>query len=231
MIFHDQGYVESTEAALAAAPSRTLKLRKWGRVEGTLRVGTKPAEGERIVLEPDRSIPDWMNNIYFSYQATTDRMGRFVFEHVLPGKARIARSIRSSPKSRMACNFLSVEVEPGATAGIRIGGTGRPVIGRFTKPAESDFTIDWKLTRRWLRLKDRRNEPMAYAIHIEDDGSFRIEDVSSGTYELSLTIVDRYANDRKPLAEVERTVVVPEMEGGQSVEPLDLGAIEMKPIP
>jgi hypothetical protein len=272
MVFHDRGYAEATEAALAAAPSRALTLREWGRVEGTLRVGTKPAADERIALYPHQRIlinnrqrerPEWMDHIYFGYEATTDRMGRFAFDRVIPGPASVGRSIRVSPNSWMTCSQEVIKVEPGETAKVRIGGKGRPVIGRFVKPAESDLAIDWSHARQWLQLKrppyrqpqgatqeERaesyqkwletdegkayqawQNDRRHHGFRIEDDGSFRIDDVTSGAYDLSLTIQDGARNNRKPLVTAGRTVVVPEMEGGQSVEPLDLGTIELVPNP
>lgn len=261
MAFHDQGYAEITEAALAAAPARALKLRKWGRVEGVLRVGTKPAADEQIMLNTKRSDYERFGHISFNYQTKTDRMGRFVFERVTPGTVLVSRGIATAPRQMSFGPWKAVEVAPGETAKVRIGGTGRPVIGRFAKPAESDLAIDWTRTRHRLELKapprpqlrgatkeerikeyqkwittdagkaydawqkDRRS----YAFRIETDGSFRIDDVTAGTYDIFVAVLDSYANDRKTLAEAERIVTVPEMEGGQSVEPLDLGTIEVAP--
>jgi hypothetical protein len=263
MAFHDQGYAEITEDALAKVPSHSLTLRKWGRVEGTLRVGTKPAPGEQVMLNPKRSISERFGHISFDYHAKTDRRGRFTFERVIPGPASVSRGIATAPRQMSYGPWKAIEVEPGGTAKVRIGGTGRPVIGRFARPAESDLPIDWTRSRHQFRLKPPpihdpghvtkeerakwyqkwittdegkaylayQNERRFYAFRIETDGSFRIDDVTAGTYELSVAILDRYANDRKTLAEAERIVIVPEMEGGQSVEPLDLGAIEIVPAP
>jgi hypothetical protein len=91
--------------------------------------------------------------------------------------------------------------------------------------------------RKWLETDEGKayqawqNHRRNHAFRLEDDGSFRIDDVTSGTYDLSLTILDGGPNKGKPLVTAERTVVVPEMEGGQSVEPLDLGTIELVPTP
>ena len=229
------------------------------------RHGGAAESAERILAagEPGMNESEWMDQIYFGYDATTDRMGRFVFDRVIPGTASVGRSIRVSPNSWATYSREVIEVEPGETAKVWIGGEGRPVIGRFVKPDQFELAIDWSHSRHWLQLKrppyrqpqgateeeraesyrkwletdegkayqawqkDRRN----HAFRIEDDGSFRIDDVTSGTYDLSLTILDGGPNNGKPLVTAKRTVVVPEMEGGQSVEPLALGTIELVPPP
>jgi hypothetical protein len=263
MAFHDQGYADSDETDLAASPSRTLKLREWGRIEGTLRVGTKPATEEQVVLNPKRSNLERFSRIFFRYEAKTDRLGRFVFDRVMPGPANISRGIATAPHQMGFGPWQAVEVAPGETAKVRIGGMGRPVIGRFTRPAESELPIDWTHTRHRFQLKpppepqlrgatkeERLKEYQKwittdegkafeawqkdcrfYAFRIETDGSFRVDDVTAGTYELIVSALESGANGRKPLAEAERIVVVPEMEGGRSVEPLDLGTIEIAPAP
>jgi beta-lactamase regulating signal transducer with metallopeptidase domain len=263
MAFHDQGYAEVTEDALAKTPARSLTLHKWGRVEGTLRVGTKPAADERVVLNPKRADIERFGRMFFSYEAKTGRLGRFAFERVVPGPANISRGIATAPNQMGFGPWKTIEVEPGGTARVRIGGTGRPIIGRFARPAESDLPIDWMHIRHQFRLKSPpgpqlrgatkeervkeyqkwittdegkaydawQKDRRFYAFRIETDGSFRIDDVTAGTYELFVTALDGAANGRKPLAEAERIVIVPEMEGGQSVEPLDLGTIEIVPTP
>jgi beta-lactamase regulating signal transducer with metallopeptidase domain len=257
MVFHERGYAEATEAQLAELPAHALTLQSWGRVEGTIRVGARPGARESVTLNPKRTIaPDDMH-IYFGYEVNADTQGRFTFERVRPGSATVSRTIRRTPNSFAFGPWVPVEVRPSETAHVSIGGTGRPVIGRVVRRAGENITIDWALSRSMFRLRPPpidepanmtqeqrtawynkwsstaegkaylayQNGEGFYAFGIERDGSFRIDDVRPGTYSLRIEPTD---NERNPIATAERTVVVPEMNGGRSDEPLDLGAIELK---
>jgi hypothetical protein len=61
------------------------------------------------------------------------------------------------------------------------------------------------------------------------DRSFRIDDVVAGTYELIVQALD--ARNGRVIAAAARTLVVPEMPGGRSDQPLDLGTLEMLSVP
>ena len=67
------------------------------------------------------------------------------------------------------------------------------------------------------------------------DGSFRIEDVEAGTYDLVIVVDEPPHNPQdspshKALGTARREVIVPEMPGGRSDEPLDLGTIPLVPV-
>ena len=49
---------------------------------------------------------------------------------------------------------VGVEVAPGATARLTMGGTGRPVIGKVTTPAEIAGPIDWTYSHNNLIPKE-----------------------------------------------------------------------------
>ncbi len=71
---------------------------------------------------------------------------------------------------------------------------------------------------------------------LDKDGSFRVEDVEAGAYDLIFVINEPSRDPQgsppamhgsgRPAA----TVTVPEMPGGRSDEPLDLGTIPLVPI-
>ena len=67
----------------------------------------------------------------YGYTTVTDQQGRFAFDRVVPGRV----TGRRTPPPRRACHAWGwqepVEVKPGQTARVRIGGKGRPVIGRI----------------------------------------------------------------------------------------------------
>jgi hypothetical protein len=76
------------------------------------------------------------------------------------------------------------------------------------------------------RLHSRRT----YSLDIEADGSFTIDDVPPGAYELSGTLFDpvgepfRFEDSRK-IGSVNKNVAIPESADGQSAPDLDLGAV------
>jgi peroxiredoxin len=68
-----------------------------------------------------------------------------------------------------------------------------------------------------------------YTFRIDEDGSFRIEDVIAGKYDFTVWIQERRRGPGRPeeIAGYYGTIEVPEMPGGRSDEPLDLGELEL----
>jgi thiol-disulfide isomerase/thioredoxin len=78
------------------------------------------------------------------------------------------------------------------------------------------------------RWKKRRN----YAVKIEHDGTFRVEDVPADKYQLRISVheppVGRQCGFGELIGWVHHEFDVPEMPGGRSDEPLDIGALELE---
>ncbi|HKI43177.1 MAG TPA: hypothetical protein VKA66_23025, partial [Mycobacterium sp.] len=238
-----------------ATPTVDLKVRPWGRIEGALRIGHRPGIGETLNLAYERqgdtnaAIPHWGGT------ARTADEGRFVFERVIPGEVTISREIllKQSASSRTVGNShtVGVDVAPGATARLTMGGTGRPVAGKVILPNGSAGPIDWTYSNNSLIPKPTMFQKLfgfgarkgtsvprgvGYTIKLEADGSFRVEDVEPGTYDL-LIVVNQPPRDpfgiglgTNVLATAHRELVVPPMPGGRSDEPLDVGAIPVVAI-
>ena len=122
----------------------------------------------------------------------------------------------------MPCWRESVEVKPGQTVQVTIGGKGRPVIGRIVLDGTPESPIDWT-----------RNEPVEIGLfaasNIDKDGRFRIEDVPSGRHMLDVRVnAPNHGPAGHVIGRVKRDFTVPEMPDGRSNEPLDLGTITVK---
>src|SRR5437867_7924397 len=80
-------------------------------------------------------------------------------------------------------------------------------------------------------MKEARKNHRYYALRVAEDGSFRIENVLSGTYQLSIHLTepsgDRFGSG-PPIGNLTRDVVVPEIPGGVADQPLDLGALTIQ---
>lgn len=69
-----------------------------------------------------------------------------------------------------------------------------------------------------------------YALNFSQDGSFRVEDVPGGKYNLRIELHESGGSQpfNQPLiGQLTREVIVPDSPGGRSDEPFDLGALEM----
>jgi len=142
VVIHDQGVAEVMEDEFLASPE--IYLEKWGRVEGTLYIGSRPAAGERIYMYTQQTSNDPMGcNFQFSYNVTTDEQGNFVIERVMPGQLKISKAVLSEDGRRTTySNWKNIEVAAGQITYVVIGGEGRTVFGKLTKP--SIVAPDWQ---------------------------------------------------------------------------------------
>ena len=136
---------------------------------------------------------------------------------------------------------------------MNLGGTGRPVVGKLTAPAELAGRVNWFQTHNKLTAKPTPADRLSTALKdpsrasggrvarqpwfviLDKDGSFRIEDVLAGTYDLNFVVLEPPLVPSAPptnpaMAKARREVTVPAMPGGRSDEPLDLGTIPLVPI-
>jgi thiol-disulfide isomerase/thioredoxin len=259
IVLHDSGFAERTAAQLAG--DADVVVRPWGRVEGTLRIGPRPGAGERVKLFPERPEEPDQPHPYFDYQGTTDADGRFVIDRVLPGSASVSRVIPLGERSTGYSHNVPVEVEAGRTARVNLGGTGRPVVGRVVVPEGAGTPVDLShgfhslslkrakvtppegldeaQTNQWYRAWNDSEEGRAYrrsrrdyAVKVEPDGSFRVDDMPAGTYQLTISVHEPPIGTQcglgtNRLGSTRREFTVPEMAGGRGDEPLDLGTIEL----
>jgi RNA polymerase sigma factor (sigma-70 family) len=96
-----------------------LRLQPWSCVEGTLRIGSQPGANKTVWIH---KVQQFGGPLYFQahLNAITDGDGRFSFEGVPPGEWE------TWPHN------VKLQVVPGQTNRLSLGGMGRKVIGRIT---------------------------------------------------------------------------------------------------
>jgi protocatechuate 3,4-dioxygenase beta subunit len=240
----DAGFADASSEEFAK--SGKLVLQAWGRIEGGVRIGARFGVNQEVMFQPDRSNRQVrIDSFDYNYSTWTDDRGRFQFDRVVPGPVTVARVVRDNPNPRgvfgeLSCWQERVEVKPNQTARVTIGGKGRPVIGRVVLDGTPEAPVDWTANlpvmlgvpaeqsdpKRFGRL---RNGSALFAAHPDKDGRFRIEDVPAGQYELELAVNGppdpRFVGPGSEIGRVKMSVSVPEVPGGRSNDPFDLGTI------
>ncbi len=231
VVLHDDGYAQMTDDELTNSSDVTLL--PWATVCGKLMIGNEPGVNEDIRLIFDRSNEQNGLEIYQEYRTVTDSNGSFVFERVCPGNARVFREIKIGDNSTRFSHGVRVEIKPGQKHNVSIGGTGRPVTGKIIIPDYIKDKFNWQYSDYSMRI----NSPNSYTqfgFRIETDGSFRVDDVPSGDYTLDFNAYGPPPDDRTYRGEriglLSRSFNVPEIPGGRSDEPLELGNLELQII-
>ena len=214
----------------------TVTLEPWGRIEGTLWHYNEVVTNEpvRVFFAYQDGVPFWGPES--GANTKTDDHGRFSCDFIPPGHFGVTSAGMGE----------RVTVKSGQTAVIKLGRSGRPVVGTFKirnpdgaiEPADgfryAFFTstdLGAKTREEWEAL---RKQPIwentftnfhARPVQCAKDGSFRIDQVEPGKYWLSVETSAMAASHRLWLAGG-RKVEIP-ASNPMVREPLDLGLIEV----
>jgi len=148
-IRHDTGFKRLPQQEWQALDrNKTITLEPWGRIEGTVNVGTQPGKNVQVecsVLFQDGHFHNSNEPmVHMHYEATADESGKFSFDRVAPSFARVARTMtyhNHGVHNHDAQSFLAldrIELKPGEMATVTLGGVGRPVVGKLVLPEELD---------------------------------------------------------------------------------------------
>ena len=243
---NEQGYAYSAAGNTPTVPD--LVLIPWARIEGVMYIDGRPAV-EKSVTHRAHSPYAWETQtnrpgigrlllpgpcVEFEGDATCDDTGHFVLDRVAAGTNEVLHLVMN-PRTHLLIELhkVSLLVKPGETAHVTMG-MGRPVVGRFVLPPGLQGPSNWSAYEGKLYAKSSDGENSAgsdYPVIINSDGSFRIDGVPPGTYELHLATNMILANgclftNRMDYPGHEFTM--PEMSGASSSEALDLGRVEVK---
>ena len=248
IVVHEKGYGQITVADLVK--KHELILQPWARVEGTLREGSKPLAGEWIYLSRTH-LGSQIERATFRTQheirTQTDGAGHYVFPRVVPGDAWISfRTYWTQTRY--------FDLQSGQTNIADIGGRGRPITGRVAlanidaqvrfhgsvwprTPHQMRLPPNWSelskeertaFTAAWEKSPDAKlynQEKCNLNFEVAADGTFIVPDVTAGDYRLWISS----KAPSVPISRADIAFTVPEMPGGRSDEPLDVGEIKTYP--
>jgi len=136
IILHDTGSAETSKS------DTKVTLKSWGQVEGTVYIGSKPATQAMVALHRSEPYDPNSPRCYMGYTATSDQNGKFRFNRVFPGDWTATRGVRHGNMTSFT-NGSRVTVKPGETSQVKIGGIGRPVVGRLVLPKDEKVEVNW----------------------------------------------------------------------------------------
>lgn len=105
--------------------------------------------------------------------------------------------------------------------------------GSLDQQARRDWHEKWSNSdegREYLKAQEEAQSARKYfSLVIGPGGSFRVEDVPAGRYELRIQVLTSRNDPRAGLAaSLTHEFIIPEMPGGRSDKPLDLGKLTLK---
>jgi peroxiredoxin len=230
-----------------------LLLKPWGRIEGVAKTGTKPAAKISVMIAPKQGLTSLLNYDFEMFRTTTGDDGRFNFDRVPAVASQLVRLTPMGGNGWRWNDQTPIDVKPGQTTRVTFGGAGRPVIGKLTS-SQPGQEVDWSSADSYFstkfprpprniksqeeiqawsnspEVKKARENHRSYGVEMNADGTFRMDNVAPGEYTLTVNLREpgRDQFSGRMLGSLQHDVVVPEIPGGVSDEPLDLGALAIQ---
>jgi len=230
-----------------------IRLQPYGRVSGVLRVLNEPGGGRVVVLANPQA--DENPFLRLRLTAQTDGEGRFSFEGVPPGEWILSphdlrvrvESARTTEVAlggggRKLVGQLTLKEQSQRVPwkdyqlvlATQVPGWPAPSRDQFPSALEYSTTLrQWLVRKSQFRLAcaspDAVQQPRQYQVPLSADGSFSLEEVLPGAYDLQF-VLDPLRYDGKTmswLAGISRSINVPDTTGNNDAAPLDLGAVEL----
>ena len=237
IVTHDSGFAEATPEQFKKSPE--IRLKPWGRISGQVLLGDKPDANSTISFASKRE-SDQRNFVSSIYWAKTDAQGRFQLDRVMPGPGTIIRqriTEFAEGSSFSPGRQQSIDIKPGETTTVTIGGAGRPVVGRVELDRKPDTAINWSASnpvtiQRWDTV-NKQADKQTFSCYGEFDktGRFEIPDVPPGNYRLTCHVNGvAGSGDKYPpvIGNAEYDFEVAPFADTERRNPLDLGKITAK---
>jgi nitrous oxidase accessory protein NosD len=136
---HESGFAWVADKELAS--SRDLPLQPWGRIEGTLRIGRETGGDKDVSLLGYINRDAIDQGVRYDYRTKTNAKGWFLFKKVPPGWMEVGYTTQVGDATWSDTCRTPVRVEPGESVKMMLGGTGRPVVGKFVPPKNYDGPV------------------------------------------------------------------------------------------
>jgi thiol-disulfide isomerase/thioredoxin len=134
-ILHDSGFCRLSQNEMETTfKEKPIALEKWGRIEGTVYKGTKPAENVRLMFAPrfsEQGSSTWEPMVSWHNSVLSDGNGQFVFKQVPAVSGLVQQGVPIGKSSVTYTGGMKIDVRPGETTTVKIGGDGRPVTGKL----------------------------------------------------------------------------------------------------
>ena len=237
--------------------TKTIVLQPFGRIEGTLYVSGKPAEGQGVFLSLSDPGPGGLNADWNAFKVDTDKDGKFVLNDVPPGERAVVRLIQTAPNSWMHSHRTPVEVLPGQTATVNLGNVGAIITGRLNfaaataghtnasfggnlgtpypqAPSNLKTPADFQAWQSLPETIAAMRQVQMYSIQVQPDGTFSVDGVLPGSYTLNLNASEQKPDgkqwERIQLGQLSQPVNVGD-EAANALVPMDLGELVLQPAP
>ncbi len=243
-VFHENGYARAAKEQFEK--TSTLRLQPWAKVEGTVLLGSTPGSGQQISLRMDTEedaaseSPQRKPGIYYRYHTTSDENGGFHFDRVPQGKGTVMRIVRYSDMLSRDSDVFSATFESGKTTKVRLGGVGRSLVGKLEVSGDFGLTPIWRngivtvisdIGGEKDETRLRENQKTIRSGAIGRDGTFRVENVPSGRWELHVSLVRNTPTVYdQTIGELTMPVTVGDILGAQNDTPQDLGTLTLKRV-
>jgi hypothetical protein len=219
------GYVEATPATLAG--DATMRLKPWGRIEGTLLSGGKPVVGRTLNLAPGP-----VRTIGYLVEVGTDENGHFAFTNVPPCQWYLFLQELPSPSKNViggsSARSQAVTVRSGETTTVPLA--LYPVIARLSWPAGVERQADWRVEGSIELIPLPGELPDKRPLKETEDGTWEAEDMPAGNYTVRFNVFSPTpeSEEGKLFWRADLPLVIPaDLPGGV----VDAGELMLQPVP
>jgi len=253
-VAHEDGF---SEVNLDGAKSPLeIHLKPWGHIEGTVTLEGKPAPHQKMALLDASGYSPSEVHLSLSFNAESDDQGRFAFDGVPPGEVKVCRLVGNTFYEEQVVDVVPGKTTlcrhgfDGRVVKGHLVASGPSKIQDWTiiqnwkkglnfrfstqslvpDPPKNVDASAWAV-QYWQSAEGNRARRAShnFAVSVQRNGDFQVEDVPPGTYELS---ADLHEGDYplagvfytgKTLGQLKQEVVIPP--GIPSDGPFDLGTL------